>query len=206
MKIIILGPPGSGKGTIAEKLAKDFNLIPISAGEILRKEIAKHTSLGKKVKSIGKGVLAPNKLVSDIIRKNIKNKNNFILDGFPRTISQAKETGIMGINEVIYLNVAEKPIIKRLSGRRVCPKGHTYHLTNFPPKKSGICDIDGSKLEKREDDKPEVIKKRFKIFHKEIKPVLAYFKDKKLLKTANADQNPRNAYLDVKKLVKNIYK
>jgi len=206
MKIIILGPPGSGKGTIAEKLAKEFKLIPISAGEILRKEIARHTKIGKKVKSIGKGVLAPNKLVSDIIRKNIKNKNNFILDGFPRTISQAKETGIMGINEVIYLNVAEKPIIKRLSGRRVCPKGHTYHLTNFPPKKPGICDIDSSKLEKREDDKPEVIKKRFKIFHKEIKPVLAYFKHKKLLKTTNADQNPMNAYLDVKKLVKNIYK
>ena len=78
MKIIILGPPGSGKGTIADKLAKDFKLTPISAGEILRKEIAKHTSLGKKVKSIGKGVLAPNKLVSDIIRKNIKNKNNYL--------------------------------------------------------------------------------------------------------------------------------
>ena len=206
MKIIILGPPGSGKGTIADKLAKDFKLTPISAGEILRKEIAKHTSLGKKVKSIGKGVLAPNKLVSDIIRKNIKNKNNFILDGFPRTISQAKETEIMGINQVIYLNVAEKPIIKRLSGRRVCNKGHTYHLTNFPPKKPGICDIDGSKLERREDDKPEVIKKRFKIFNKEIKPVLAYFKQKKLLKTIKADQNPSNVYLDVKKLLKKVYK
>src|SRR3989344_395799 len=132
MKLIILGPPGSGKGTIAEKLSKDFNLYHLSVGELLRKEIAKKTPIGKRIKSIGKGSLAPDKLVNNIVNLNLKGKKSFILDGFPRTLSQAKETAKIKIDLVIYLAISEKAVIKRLSGRRVCPKGHTYHLTNLP--------------------------------------------------------------------------
>jgi len=202
MKLIILGPPGSGKGTIAEKLSKDFNLYHLSVGELLRKEIAKNTPIGKRIKSLEKGSLAPNKLVNDIVKSNIKDKKSFILDGFPRTFSQVKETAKMDIDRVIYLDISEKAVIKRLSGRRVCPKGHTYHLTNLPPKKPGICDIDGSKLERREDDQPEVIKKRFRIFYQEIKPVLAYFKAKNLVGEVDGNRNPEIVYQEVKKLVK----
>lgn len=205
MKIILLGPPGSGKGTVADKLEKEFKFKHISAGQLLREEVAKSTTIGKDIKNIiEKGILVPDELVTQIVKLEIRNKKNYILDGFPRTVPQAQEITDLRINIVIYLDIAEKEVITRLSGRRVCSTGeHNYHLQYIPPKKTGICDVDGTKLVQRKDDAPEVIRERFRVYNKLTKPVAEYYRKKGVLKTVNAAQTPEKVYGAVKRILKN---
>ncbi|MEK6969320.1 MAG: adenylate kinase [Nanoarchaeota archaeon] len=208
MKIILLGPPGSGKGTVSEKLEKDFNFAHVSAGELLREEVKKGTTLGKDIqKIIEKGNLVPDNLVTELIKLEVTGKKSFILDGFPRTLKQAEATAELNINLVIYLEVPEEIVIERFSGRRVCSTGeHGYHLKYLPPKKEGVCDHDGTKLVQRKDDRPEVIKERFKIYHKETQPLIDYYKQKGILKTVDASPNPEKVYAAVKKVVQELKK
>lgn len=203
MKLILLGPPGSGKGTVSERLEKDFKLKHISAGELLREEVKKETTIGKDIKQfMDKGNLVPNKFVVEMVKLEIKGKDNYILDGFPRSVDQAELIEDLGVNLVIYLEVPEEVIIERLSGRRVCSTGeHGYHIKYLPPKKEGICDHDGTKLIQRKDDKPEVIKERFKVYHENTQPLIAYYKKKGILKTVNGAEAPEVVYNDVKKVV-----
>ncbi|MEW5896629.1 MAG: nucleoside monophosphate kinase [Nanoarchaeota archaeon] len=203
MKIILLGPPGSGKGTISERLAKDYRLFHISPGELLREEVNKKTALGREIsKFINKGKLVPYKFVAEMVRLEVKDKKNYILDGFPRSLRQAKQMTDLGINKVILLDVSEKDVIERLSGRRVCAKGeHNFHIKYIPPKRKGICDFDGTKLIQRKDDRPNVIKQRFKIYHKETEPVVRYFKRKGILAAVNAAQQPDDVYAEVRKVL-----
>lgn len=206
MKIILLGPPGSGKGTIAEKIEKEFALKHISAGALLREEIAKGTAIGKKIKkTVESGELVPDELVTQLVKQEIKNRKDYLLDGFPRTVSQAQHIEDLKIGLVIYLDIAEKEVVTRLSGRRVCSTGeHNYHLQYLPPKKAGVCDDDGTTLIQRKDDNPKVIQERFLVYDTQTKPVVEYYQKKGMLKSVDAAQKPEKVYEDVKKIIVKI--
>jgi len=185
--LILLGPPGAGKGTVGGKLSEIYNLLLISSGDLLRENVNNHTELGEKVNSyIKKGELVPDELVEKIIEDRIKRedcKYGFILDGFPRTLKQAEDLEKIFQDKedliVIYLSASDEFLIKRLSNRRICENcGAIYHLINLPPEKEGICDKCGGKLIQREDDKPEVIKKRLDVYHKLTQPIIDYYRKK----------------------------
>ncbi len=183
---IFIGPPGSGKGTQAKKLAEFLNYSFISTGDILREEVKRNTKIGKFAKEyMEKGLLVPDDLMLKIIKKNLKKGIRFILDGFPRTIEQAKgldeilKKKSLKIEKVFYLNVDEDEIIKRLSSRRVCPLcKKIYNLLVERPKNDEICDICNVKLILRDDDKEEVIKKRIEVYKKDTEKLINYYKDK----------------------------
>jgi adenylate kinase len=186
MRIILLGAPGAGKGTQAVILSEKYNIPHISTGDIFRSNIKNNTELGKKAKEyIDKGLLVPDELTIDIVKNRINKADcseGFILDGFPRTIRQAQELDKiledMGIELdcVLNINVSGDKIIKRLSGRRVCQCGKTYHIQNNPPKHEGVCDSCNRKLFQREDDREETIIKRLDTYHKQTEPLIEYYK------------------------------
>ena len=181
MKLIFIGPPGSGKGTVARKLVKDFNLTHISPGEMLREEVFKKTSLGEEIdKYISKGHLVPDHMVSDIVKLKIRAHPDFILDGFPRALEQAKILeNFTKIDLVIFLDIPEKTAVERLSGRRTCKEcAASFHIKYVPPKKPGICDKCGGKLIQRSDEKPKVVKERFKVYHQQTLPLVNTYKKK----------------------------
>lgn len=203
MKIILLGPPGSGKGTVSERLAKEFKLFHLSAGELLREEVRKGTTIGRAIKKhIETGALAPDNFVTEMIKLEISDKKNYLLDGSPRTIEQAKSFEELGIDLVVYLNASERVVVDRLAKRRVCKKGlHNYHLKYIPSKKKGVCDVDGTDLIRRKDDAPKVIKERFRIYHKYTEPVVKYYLRKKILMKVDAVPPPAEVYAEVKRVV-----
>ncbi|MEK6845765.1 MAG: nucleoside monophosphate kinase [Nanoarchaeota archaeon] len=192
MKIILLGPPGSGKGTISECLEEKFGFYHLSTGEIFRAEISKKTPLGVKADSyISKGNLVPDKVTIDIVKSVVKGKENYLLDGFPRTLPQAEGTSGLGIDAVISLDVSEATVIERLSGRRGCPGCQAiYHVKYSPPKKAGLCDKCGGKLIQREDDKPVTIKERLRVYNQQTAPLLGYYEKKGLLHHLDASPPP----------------
>lgn len=208
MKIILFGAPGSGKGTQAIVLSEHYKLKRISLGDIFREEVKKDSPLGKEVKSyMEKGLLVPDALVSKVVEENL-NEENFILDGYPRNLNQAKTLDtILGkkgesIDAFIYLEVDEPTILERLTKRLVCKKcGANYHLVNMPPKKTGICDSCSSELIQRKDDTPEVIKKRWEVFLNENKSLLDYYKKKKKLISIDARGNKDIVLARIKKLL-----
>ncbi|MCM8832207.1 MAG: adenylate kinase [Candidatus Omnitrophica bacterium] len=186
MRIILFGAPGSGKGTQAEALAQYYKIKRISVGDILRQEVKKNSSFGKQVKSyMEKGLLVPDELILKVIKKNI-DKKDFVLDGYPRNLSQAEQLERLFIQKnidtyvFIYLDVDENTVINRLSKRLICKDcGANYHLINMPPKKDKICDSCGGSLIQRKDDTPQVIRKRLEVFLKESKPILDFYKKRK---------------------------
>jgi len=205
MKLIVLGPPGSGKGTVADTLAAEFHLKHISTGQLLREEITKGTTIGRDIKKIiEKGDLVPDDLSTQMMRLEVGKHRNYILDGFPRTVHQARSIEDLKIEIIIYLEIAEEDVVMRLSGRRICTTGeHNYHVQYVPPIKAGVCDVDGTSLLQRKDDTPTVIRERFRVYHKQTKPVVEYYRKKGILKTVNAAQIPKKVYGDVKRILKN---
>lgn len=183
MNIILLGAPGSGKGTQAEFIEKYLSVRSISTGNIIRSELKSGTKLGLEAKSyIEKGLLLPDEVVINMVKEAVTKpeyKNGFILDGFPRTIAQAEALGRLNVNidKVIDIEVDDQSIINRLSGRRVCENcGASYHLENKKPEKPGICDKCHSTLIQRKDDQVETIKERLKIYHEQTEPLKEYYK------------------------------
>ena len=194
MKIVILGAPGAGKGTQAELIAKKYDIAHLSTGEILRKNIAAQTKLGKKAQTyINQGKLVPDDIIINLMKEKMRSKEckkGFILDGFPRTIAQA-----IALNEIadidIVLNIDVNPsiLIKRLSGRRSCANcGAIYHLLSNPPKKQTICDKCAGKLYQRDDDKIETVKQRLITYNEQTKPLIDFYSSKEKLITINGNR------------------
>ncbi|MFQ6063852.1 MAG: adenylate kinase [Candidatus Bathyarchaeia archaeon] len=184
MRFIIFGPPGAGKGTYASMLASKLKIAKISTGDIIRDKVRRNTDLGKSMADfVKKGDLVPDEIVIEILKKEISkpfSKNGFILDGYPRTIKQAKALdGIERIDAVIRLVVPEWVIIERLSSRRTCKKcGAIYNVKYLKPKKEGVCDVCGGELFQREDDKPEVIRERLRVYEVQTQPLINYYMDR----------------------------
>ncbi len=198
MNLIFLGLPGAGKGTQAKKLSSKYDIPHIATGDIFRSAIKNETPLGKEAKSyIDKGDLVPDEVTIGIVRNRLKDddcKDGFILDGFPRTINQAEaldkimEDLNTKLELALYINVEEKELIKRLSGRRVCEDcGATYHVEFNPPKKEGICDKCGGKLIQRSDDKEETVKNRIEVNKKKTDKLVDYYKEKDILESINSN-------------------
>lgn len=182
MNLILLGAPGAGKGTQAEKICEKYGIPAVSTGNIIREALKNGTDMGLKAKSyIDAGALVPDEVVIGIIKERLAEddcKNGFILDGFPRTIPQAEALDSMGINidRVVDIEVPDEKITARLSGRRVCLKcGATYHLEYKKPRKQGVCDVCGEELVQRKDDKPETVIDRLRVYHEQTEPLKDYY-------------------------------
>lgn len=187
MKIILLGMPGSGKGTQSEILKQKFSIANISTGAILRQASREQGEQAELIRSfIDKGQLVPDKIIIQMLVNRIDQKDcskGYILDGFPRNLAQGESLDNAGIKVdfVIYLEISEQAIISRMAGRRIHPaSGRSYHLQHNPPQKDGLDDISGEPLIQRDDDTPEVIKKRVASFNKETRPLLEFYKSKKV--------------------------
>ena len=187
MKLVLLGPPGAGKGTQAVRLAEHYGVPHISTGDILRRQVAEKTELGKKAERyVRAGKLVPDDLVIEMVRKRLKQKDaqpGFILDGFPRTRDQAEALDQMvKADRALLLFLDPEDLIKRSTGRRVCENCESvYHLLTNPPKKPGFCDRCGGKLIVREDDKEEVVRNRIQVYDEQTKPLISFYKEKGLL-------------------------
>lgn len=197
MNIIFLGPPGSGKGTLAEAVKKEFDIPAISTGALLRETAAAQTDLGRQIKQIiDGGNLVPDTVMGDLIAERLKAQDcqkGYILDGFPRTLRQAQMLEQMGvkIDYVINLEMPDELIVQRLTGRLVCPRcGATYHKQNLPSADGVHCDADGAELTVRQDDKPETVKRRLAVYHEATEPLIEFYAGKGLLRSVDSSTDP----------------
>ena len=188
MKLILLGAPGAGKGTQAEIISKKLNIPTISTGNILREAIKNGTETGLKAKSfMDAGKLVPDDVIIGIVRERVAQPdcaNGYILDGVPRTIAQAEALEAAGIkfDHVVSMEIADATIMERMSGRRVCSKcGASYHVVAVPPKVEGVCDVCGGELVTRKDDKPETVKNRLEVYHRETEPLKDFYRERGVL-------------------------
>lgn len=212
MKIIMLGAPGAGKGTQAKRLAAKYDIPHISTGDIFRANIKNGTELGNKAKVyMDQGLLVPDELVVDLVVDRFKNpdcENGYVLDGFPRTIPQAKalDEALAKNNDAVEYaidcDVPDENIVRRMAGRRACVNcGATYHLEHIPPQKEGICDTCSSELILREDDKPETVLNRLKVYHDQTQPLIDYYQGKGILKTVDGTRDMDEVFADIVKIV-----
>ena len=205
LNLILFGPPGAGKGTQAARLQEDFRLPYVATGDILRAAVKEGSQLGLKAKGfMDAGELVPDELVIDLIVDRIgaeDARDGFILDGFPRTRAQADALGEafdrLGrrITAVLLFDVPDEDLVSRISGRRVSVKtGRVYHVESDPPKHEGRCDVDGSRLVQRDDDKPEVVEKRLEVYHAETEPLVAYYDERGLLRRIDGTRPPTEVH------------
>lgn len=205
MKIIMLGAPGAGKGTQAKMIAEKYGVPHVSTGDIFRANIKNGTELGKEAKQyMDKGQLVPDELTVKILLDRVAQpdcENGYVLDGFPRTIPQAqvldKELTKLGdaIDYAINVDVPDENIVKRMSGRRACVTcGATYHIEHIPPKKEGICDKCGSELILRDDDKPETVLNRLKVYHEQTQPLIDFYNEKGVLRTVDGTVEMKDVF------------
>ena len=193
LNLILMGPPGAGKGTQAERLVADFDLPYYATGDILRAAVKEESELGREAKQyMDRGDLVPDELVCRVIMERVDSAeaaDGFLLDGFPRTIPQADtldgalERRGRELTAAILIEVPDAEVIRRLSGRRICVKNqHVYHVEFDPPKNEGVCDQDGSRLVQREDDAEETVQKRLDVYHEQTTPLIEWYEDKGLLR------------------------
>lgn len=205
LNLILFGPPGAGKGTQAARLQEDFRLPYVATGDILRAAVKDGTELGQAAKSyMDAGNLVPDELVVDLIVDRIGEddcKDGFILDGFPRNRAQADALGAAfeklgrDITAVLLIDVPDEELVRRISGRRVSVKtGRPYHVESDPPKHEGRCDVDGSRLVQRDDDKPEVVEKRLQVYHAETEPLISYYDERGLLRRVDGTRSPTEVH------------
>src|SRR5215207_10818838 len=205
LNLVMLGPPGAGKGTQGRRLVEDFGLAYIATGDMLREHVKENTELGKEAKEhMSGGGLVPDDLVIKMISVRVDAEDaqdGFILDGFPRNVAQADALAEMldshgrRLTAVLLIDAPNDEVIRRLGGRRVCVKaGHTYHVEFDPPKREGVCDQDGSRLEQREDDKEQTIRKRLDVYHENTEPLIEYYEEKGVLRRFDGARNPTEVH------------
>ncbi len=206
--LVLLGPPGAGKGTQAGLLIKAYDLLHVSTGDMLREAVKEGTETGKEAeKYMNAGELVPDEIVTRAVIDRIARpdaEKGVILDGYPRTKAQAesldsamKDEG-RKLDMVLYFRTSEEVAVQRLSGRRVCPKcGMNYHVTNIPPKKEGICDTCGVALYQRDDDKPETVRNRLKVYEEKTADLIGYYRDKGLLREVNGDISAEELFREI---------
>ena len=201
LNLILLGPPGAGKGTQAERLVEDFDLPYYATGDILRAAVKEGTELGKEAKEyMDRGDLVPDDLICRVIMERIDTpeaEDGFLLDGFPRTVGQADvldralERRGRELTAALLIDVPDEEVVRRLSGRRICVKnGHLYHVEFDPPKREDVCDQDGSRLVQRDDDKPETVKRRLEVYHEQTKPLVDRYEQTGSLRTFDGARPP----------------
>jgi len=212
LRLVLLGPPGAGKGTQAKVLSNKLNMLHISTGDIFREAKQSGSELGNKLADyMNRGALVPDDMVNQIVAERLKKddiKNSgFILDGYPRTKDQAEAldkalTDVeLALDSVIYMKTSKDVVISRLTGRRVCKGcGSIFHVKNIPAKKEGICDYCGEELYQREDDKEETVLKRLQVYEDQTKELIDYYESKGILKTVSGDLEVRQLYDDLYEL------
>lgn len=212
MNLILMGLPGAGKGTQAEKINEKYQIPHISTGDMFRLAIKEGTELGKQAKAyMDQGDLVPDEVTIGIVKERLSKddcKNGFLLDGFPRTIAQAEALQSLlsdmkeSIDCVLHVDVPEEKLVERLTGRRICPTcGATYHVMYNPPKEEGICDKDGAALIQREDDQPETVKTRLNVNIKQAQPLLDFYQEKGYLVSVDGDQPIDKVFEDIQSKV-----
>ena len=200
LNLVLVGPPGSGKGTQGERLQEDLRLPYYATGDILRAAVREGTDLGNEAKEyMDRGDLVPDEVMVGLIAERVASgeaADGFILDGFPRTIAQAEaldskltELG-RGLTAVLLIDVSDEEVVRRLSGRRICPNGHVFHMEFDPPKEEGVCDVCGEQLEIRDDDKPEVVRHRLGTYHDKTEPLVAYYEERGILNRVDGKPAP----------------
>jgi adenylate kinase len=201
LNLILIGPPGAGKGTQAERLVDDFDLPYYATGDILRDAVREESELGKEAKEyMDDGKLVPDEVICRVIMERLDSDeaaDGFLLDGFPRTVPQvealddALDRRGRSLTAALLIDAPDEEVIRRLSGRRICVKNqHVYHVEFDPPKNEGVCDQDGSRLIQRDDDKPETIKERLGVYHEQTEAVIAWYEEKGLLRRFDGTRSP----------------
>lgn len=212
LNIVLLGPPGAGKGTQAELIVKKYGIPQISTGDIFRANIKNGTELGKKAKEyMDKGELVPDELVVDLVKDRLEQddcKEGFMLDGFPRTVFQAEELDKimeakqLNINYVLNIDVAPEKLIDRIAGRRVCKAcGATYNVNTKPTAKEGVCDACGGEVYQRADDNRETVENRINVYFSQTAPLIEYYEKSGVLATVDGDQAMDNVFSDITKVL-----
>jgi adenylate kinase len=212
LNLILFGPPGAGKGTQAERLQRDFQLPFISTGDMLRTNVREETELGQQAKRyMDAGELVPDELIVAMAAERLQEddaQDGFILDGFPRTLAQAealdKQLAEMSrrVTAALLVTVPDEEVIRRLSGRRVCVKnGHNYHIEFDPPKHEGVCDQDGSRLVQRDDDRPEVIQNRLRVYHEQTEPLVDHYDEQGLLRRIDGTRQAADVHDHIRAVI-----
>jgi len=210
LNLVLLGPPGSGKGTQGERLNEDLRLPYYATGDILRGAVRDETELGRTAKEyMDRGDLVPDEVIVGVIAERIDSaeaRDGFILDGFPRTTPQAEaldaKLGDLGrtVTAVLLIDVSDDEVVRRLGGRRTCEaNGHVFHVDFEPPKQEGVCDLDGSPLTVRDDDKPEVIRKRLETYHEKTEPLVSYYDSRSVLRRIAGEATPETVAEEIRR-------
>ena len=206
LNLILLGPPGAGKGTQAQRLVADFGLTYVATGEMLRDAVRQGTELGQKAKQyMNNGDLVPDEIIVGVTVERIQQPDcgdGFILDGFPRTVEQALaldaelEAHGRQLTAALFVDVPDQEVVRRISGRRQCVKNeqHVYHVEFDPPKHEGVCDQDGARLIQRDDDKPETVKHRLAVYHEKTEPVIGYYEERSILRRFDGSRSPTEVH------------
>lgn len=200
--IVLLGPPGGGKGTHAARLGRELDAAHVAVGDLLRREVAECTELGRQTAAfMDAGRLVPDELVVALTAGRLARPEaqaGWVLDGFPRTVSQAEGLdeilGERGVELVLALDVEDEEVYDRIGGRRSCARGHVYHVTRNPPRTPGICDVDGEPLSQREDAAPPVVRRRLEVYRRETEPLLAFYAARGLLRRVDGVGSVEEVY------------